>query len=193
MTKTGLSPNADWRIPPLPGVVFTVVLLVLAGWHLRKSNQVDTPLIVLFVLASLPWFSAVFESIEMPGGWKIKYRALEQKVDETRQAVERLYALSMSPATVGHLRDLTERRRHGHVYVPPEPTSGMAGELNYLKVLGYIEFTGGSRPDGVQVWGVGNLPVGNQSWEELYKYVAATATGREFLKLHDIFAPGSKA
>ena len=185
-------PNAnEWRIPPLPGIIFTLVLLVLAGWHLWKADKVDTPLIVLLVLASLPWFSAVFESIEMPGGWKIKYRALEEKVDETRQAVEKLYALSMSSSTVGHLRDLAERKRQGHVYIPPEPTSGMAGELNYLKILGYIDFMGASRPDGTQVWGVGNLPSGNQSWEELYKYVTVTLTGKEFLKLRDRFATGS--
>jgi hypothetical protein len=191
MTDSFRTPNPAWRIPPLPGIVFTLTLLVLAGWHLRKADQVDTPLIVLLVLASLPWFSAVFESIEMPGGWKIRYRDLEKKVDETRQAVEKLYALSMSPATVGHLHDLADRKRQGHVYVPHEPTSGMAGELNYLKLLGYIEFTGAPRSDDLQVWGVGNLPSGNQSWEELYKYIAVTQTGREFLRLHDSFAVGS--
>jgi hypothetical protein len=178
----------EWRIPPLPGILFTLTLLALAGWHLRNADKVDTSLIVLLVLASLPWFSAVFESIEMPGGWKIRYRDLEKKVDETKQAVERLYALSMSRAAVGHLRDLFERTREGHVYIPPDSTSGMAAELNYLKTLGYIEFTGARRFDGIEVWGVGNLPHGNQSWQELYKYVTVSPTGREFLQLHATFA-----
>jgi hypothetical protein len=188
MAKDDSATAARWQVPPWPGILFTIVLLALAGWHLWKADKVDTPLLVLLVLASLPWFSAVFESIEMPGGWKIRYRALEQRVDETRQAVEKLYALSMSGSTVGHLRDLFERTRSGHVYLPTEPTSGMAAELNYLKILGYIEFTGARRFDGMEVWGVGNLPSGNQSWEELYKYITVTPTGREFLRLHSTFA-----
>jgi hypothetical protein len=67
--------------------VITLVALGLALVHLVwPSVAVDSITIILLVVAIIPWLSPIFESIELPGGWKIKFRDLQKAADRADSA-----------------------------------------------------------------------------------------------------------
>lgn len=48
--------------------------------------KIDIITLGLFVLALLPWLSSVIESFELPGGWKLKFQALEETAKRAERA-----------------------------------------------------------------------------------------------------------
>ncbi len=63
------------------------VAVVLAGLHLAfPSWAVDVKTLVLVGIAILPWLGTVFESLELPGGWKVKYRDLKEAEEKAKSA-----------------------------------------------------------------------------------------------------------
>ena len=42
------------------------------------SYKIDVITLGLFVLALIPWLSSLVETFEFPGGWKLKFKALEE-------------------------------------------------------------------------------------------------------------------
>jgi len=113
-------------------------------------------------------------------------KAEEEEARDAAAAAQRAVAAfmlrSMSPAALHHLRSLRDRTnpRTAHIFIPEDNNTGLCGELNHLKTLGYIQFTGHSNIHGVE-----NLPRDNQSYGILYDAIEVTETGREFLELHD--------
>jgi hypothetical protein len=68
------------------GIGVTVVAVSAAAAHVIWPNlKIDTITVVLLVVALLPWLGHLLDSIEMPGGWKVKYRSLEQRQDSVEQ------------------------------------------------------------------------------------------------------------
>ncbi|WP_133850073.1 hypothetical protein [Labedaea rhizosphaerae] len=68
------------------GVAVTTVAVAAAVAHVVWPNlEIDTITVVLLVVALLPWLGHLLDSIEMPGGWKVKYRSLEQRQDSVEQ------------------------------------------------------------------------------------------------------------
>jgi len=92
---------------------------------------------------------------------------------------------SMSSAALDHLRSLRDQTdpRTDHIFIPKGDNIGLCGELNHLKTLGYIKFTGDKNIHGVE-----DLPRDNQTVGVLYDAIEVTETGREFLELHDKLA-----
>jgi|ERR1035437_6456214 hypothetical protein len=73
------------------------VAVVLAGLHLAfPSWAIDAKTLVLVGIAILPWLGTVFESLELPGGWKVKYRDLKEAEEKAKSAG----LLDSSPETV---------------------------------------------------------------------------------------------
>jgi hypothetical protein len=69
------------------GIGLTVVALAAAVGHLIwPAAKIDTSTVVLLVVALLPWLGHLLDSIELPGGWKVKYRSLEQRQDSVELA-----------------------------------------------------------------------------------------------------------
>src|ERR1039458_8757405 len=63
------------------------VAVVLAGLHLAfPSWAIDAKTLVLVGIAILPWLGTVFESLELPGGWKVKYRDLKEAEEKAKSA-----------------------------------------------------------------------------------------------------------
>jgi hypothetical protein len=63
------------------------VAIVLAGLHLVfPSWAIDAKTLVLIGIAILPWLDTVFESLELPGGWKVKYRDLKESEEKAKNA-----------------------------------------------------------------------------------------------------------
>ena len=68
----------------LTRLLVTAVALVAVAGHLIWSNlKVDGVVVAMLVIALLPWLGNVFESLELPGGWKLKYREIQQQLENT--------------------------------------------------------------------------------------------------------------
>ncbi len=63
---------------------------VLAGVsHLIWPNlKIDGVVTVLLGIAVVPWLGLIFDSLELPGGWKFQYRKLEEKVNKVNDKVD---------------------------------------------------------------------------------------------------------
>lgn len=67
-------------------VLITIVAVAAAGVRVGFPHLlIDTTTIVLIVLAALPWLSELIESAELPGGWKIKFRSLQDIAEKSTQ------------------------------------------------------------------------------------------------------------
>ena len=68
----------------LTRLLVTVVALAAVAAHLIWSNlKVDGVVVAMLVVALLPWLGSVFESLELPGGWKLQYREIQQRLEKT--------------------------------------------------------------------------------------------------------------
>ncbi|MEV6826642.1 hypothetical protein [Amycolatopsis sp. NPDC051102] len=78
----------------LGAAVSLVALLGAAGHLIWPGLKIDAITVLLLVVALVPWLGDLLESIELPGGWKVKYRDLQQRQD----ALERTTADASSTA-----------------------------------------------------------------------------------------------
>lgn len=68
----------------LTRLLVTAVALAAVTAHLIWSNlKVDGVVVAMLVIALLPWLGSVFESLELPGGWKVKYREIQRQLENT--------------------------------------------------------------------------------------------------------------
>jgi hypothetical protein len=163
----------------LLAALFTLAAIALMIIHLTFAwIRIDTITITLLIVAALPWLSTIFEAIKLPGGIEFRYLKLEAQVKANEYQIERLYALSMSDDTLNQLRKLSNES-FGEYYLDPKLKAGLATELNYLKVLGYIRF---NKIESVK--GIEDLPTGLNPGP-LHQWIEVTNAGREFLKLRD--------
>jgi hypothetical protein len=69
----------------LTRLLVTGVALAIAAVHLIWPRlKLDSIIVALLVIALLPWLGAVFESLELPGGWKVQYREIQRQLTETQ-------------------------------------------------------------------------------------------------------------
>ena len=58
---------------------FTLVAAGFLASHLFWPNlKIDSIALVLLAACFMPWLGKIFESLEMPGGWKFKYKDFEK-------------------------------------------------------------------------------------------------------------------
>ena len=100
---------------------------------------------------------------------------LQQRVQTQEAKIADLFALSMSDDLFAHL-DRLASNAYGPYWVDPEMRYGLGPELNYLKMLGYIQFgKNSSVPD------IRELPKGDNP--ELSDFVRVTKHGEAFIEL----------
>ena len=59
-------------------ITITVVALLIIGIHLKWPElKIDSITLTLLLIAVVPWLSQIFKSLELPGGWKIEFRDLQ--------------------------------------------------------------------------------------------------------------------
>jgi hypothetical protein len=100
--------------------------------------------------------------------------ALRVKASESK--IARLYALSMSEDAFSQLKKLSTGN-FGGFWLDPNLTVGLAAEINYFKILGYIKFK--------KVEDTRDLPKGNHPDENLSDYITVTPQGRAFIGLRE--------
>ncbi|MCA1674582.1 MAG: hypothetical protein LC799_21130 [Actinobacteria bacterium] len=91
--------------------------------------------------------------------------------------VEQLFALSMSEDTFNHLKRLSTNN-YGPYWVDDGRQFGLAAEVNYLKMLGYIKLDQDERVPDLR-----ELPAGDNP--NLSQYVSVTKEGLDFIALRE--------
>lgn len=87
----------------LLGAGVTVVALGAGAAHLIwPALKIDAITVLLLVVALLPWLGGLLESVELPGGYKLQYRALAAKVEQTDQRAAE--AVSTANVAIGAAR-----------------------------------------------------------------------------------------
>jgi hypothetical protein len=102
-----------------------------------------------------------------PQGVRLALRRLDEvdrKLEQTRDRLDRLFLLTMSPAMYENLRKL-DSGRFGHFTI----SEGLQRELYHLRDIGYID-----------VMSIQQLP---PRGDDLSKHVSVTEIGREFVRL----------
>ncbi|MGP4001752.1 hypothetical protein [Streptomyces sp. 8N706] len=63
----------------------------IAVVHLvRPDLKIDTITVMLFFVAVVPWLGDVFDSIELPGGPRLEYKRLKDRIDAAEERTTRL-------------------------------------------------------------------------------------------------------
>ena len=117
--------------------------------------------------------------LKLPDQFKDIQRVKVGSVEFERRveaAIDRLYALSMSESAFEQLKKLSTGN-YGGFWLDPNLTVGLAAEINYFKILGYISFT--------KIADTRDLPKGYHPNENLSDYIAVTSLGHEFIALRE--------
>jgi hypothetical protein len=104
---------------------------------------------------------------------------LQTRVTGQEGKLAKLYALSMSEDAFNQLKKLATGA-FGAFWIDPELRVGLATELNYFKILGYIKFDRNPR-----VVDIRDLPKGDRPDDDLSNYISVTPQGRTFIALRE--------
>lgn len=99
---------------------------------------------------------------------------LAGRVKKQESKLAKLYALSMSEDAFGQLEKLSTNN-YGGFWLDPNLTVGLAAEINYFKILGYIKFK--------NVGDTRDLPKGDHPNDNLSNYIYVTPQGYAFIAL----------
>src|SRR6516164_7668603 len=120
--------------------VSLAILLVFCLHLFLKTDLVDGTAALLLAVAILPWLSDLLDTLELPGGWKLHFRNLEEEQTKQRRQLEQLQLatrLLLTDAEMQHLK-----RFAGAAPMPLHrdyTTPFYEKELRRLKALGLIE------------------------------------------------------
>ncbi|MFH0243493.1 hypothetical protein ACGRHY_13915 [Streptomyces sp. HK10] len=85
-TERGLVRRRRWT-----GAAVTCVATALALVHvLRPDLSIDSTAVALLVIALVPWMGDLFHSIELPGGARLEYRRLEERIGAAEERATHL-------------------------------------------------------------------------------------------------------
>lgn len=77
--------------------------------------RADSVSLGLLAFAFLPWVSSLIKAAELPGGWKIEFWELKQKVAQQQELINDLVKYSMSASIFHHLCGIALLRRYNYV------------------------------------------------------------------------------
>jgi hypothetical protein len=154
----------------------TISLAAIAAaiLHGLKLVQIDSITIGLLIVAALPWLAQVLASAELPGGWKVEFRALKERQDLQAREVATLRFLARSFLTdseLGHLERLAADEPFPFSRGPT--TESFKHELRRLRGLGLIK----SPPESSL------SKVLREDRADLRAHVTVTSSGHEYLAL----------
>ena len=73
--------------------ISSVAILLIAARLFWPEIKIDEITIGLFIVALIPWFTSIVESMKFPGGWEIKLKDIEEagkKLTESSSTAERM-------------------------------------------------------------------------------------------------------
>jgi hypothetical protein len=112
-------------------VAITAVAVALAVVRLVWPDlRIDAVCLALLVVAALPWFYAILESAEFPGGLKVSFRRLKEDVTTLKFLVTHF----LTDDELVHLRKLADEAPFPFQWLP-----SFEQELRHLRGLRFIE------------------------------------------------------
>lgn len=112
------------------------LILIRLVW---PQLAVDAITLGLLVVAALPWFSPILESIEAPWGWKVKFKEIESQQQQQQAEIDTLKFLVSHFVTDAELQHLVRLNAPGPFsYTVDETTHFFEQELRRLRSLGLI-------------------------------------------------------
>ena len=110
---------------------------LLAAHLALPSIRLDAAALALLAIAVLPWISSLIESAEFPGGWKVKFREVEEEQNRQRGEIDTLKFLIKHFLTDDELVHL-DKLAAGAPF-PFRPSQFFEAELRHLRSLRLIE------------------------------------------------------
>lgn len=97
--------------------LFSAAAIALLVLRLRYPSVVPSDAVSfgLLILAFLPWASSLIKAAELPGGWKIEFRELKERVDQQQELINDLVKYSMSASIFHHLCGIALLKRYDYV------------------------------------------------------------------------------
>jgi F0F1-type ATP synthase membrane subunit b/b' len=170
----------------------TIVAVGLFAWHLAQpSAQIDQIALLLLVFAALPWLSAIFTGVELPGGWKFAFRELREKVNETTADVEQAkrdadqakrelqQAIDEAQKSIAAALDGVNKARVVAEAAKQDALQAKGGAESARKIATYASTLEPALPDEARVQRVGSSP----SLDEL---------AAKYNRIRDEMAPGDR-
>lgn len=133
--------------------------------------HIDTTAVYLLIIGIVPWFASMFETFEMPGGWKVSFRAIRDKQDHQQAEIATLKFLIghfLTEAELIHLTKLT-----GNEPFSFQRSPYFENEMRHLRALGFIA--------GLPGRGIRTLFT--DSADDVKHHFEITARGKEYLNL----------
>jgi hypothetical protein len=125
---------------PVKICVSLFAMLVLGLHVFGKNDRVDGTAALLLAIAILPWLADLLDTLELPGGWKLHFRNLEEEQAKQRRQLEQLQLATRLLLTEAEMQHL--KRFAGASPMPLHrdyTTPFYEKELRRLKALGLIE------------------------------------------------------
>jgi hypothetical protein len=167
--------NSFWQriIGGLFVLAFVSALVgLLFSWG--NATALTTVVVVLTGAFVLVWVSPRIAE------FTLSLTGVSGKLSELESDIAKLYALSMSNDAFYQLKKLSTNS-FGHFWLDPDLRVGLAHELMYFKVLGYIEFNEKLVKDKDER----NLPKGDHPNDDLSHYISVTKQGLDFIDLRE--------
>ncbi|MFD7505211.1 hypothetical protein [Streptomyces sp. NPDC059850] len=73
--------NRAWRRHLVAGAVSVLALGVAVAHLVKPDLKIDNVTVALLVIAIVPWLRTLFTSIELPGGLRVEFRDVEQRIE----------------------------------------------------------------------------------------------------------------
>jgi len=132
--------------------VFALIFAVFRVFVPFARSGIDNTVIMLLVIAALPWISVVWRKVQVStSGFtleaaQMRVEQLETRTDEQRKRVDAQQQLINSLVTSGmgewvyiHLREVAKRQLRGDEYNYKADDSNMRRDLRFLIDHGYVE------------------------------------------------------
>ena len=153
-------------------LIASFAALALLIIHLIWSEaRIDNISIYLLVIGVFPWMASIFETFEVPGGWKVTFRKIQEKQEHQQSEIATLKFLISHFLTEDELLHLTKLAHHKPFTFQYSPSFEI--ELRHLRALGFINSFPGKTIQALQDVRSGDLK----------GHFEITERGREYLNL----------
>jgi hypothetical protein len=153
-------------------VLASLAAIVLLLVHLFLPEvRIDETTIYLLIIAIVPWLVSIFDTFELPGGWKVTFRAMQDKQQQQETDIATLKFLIAHFLTDAERIQLTKLDAKDPFLFKYAPS--FERELRHLRDLNFII--------GLPDKGFGTLKADDGG--DVKNHFAITELGREYLAL----------
>jgi hypothetical protein len=137
--------------------------------------SIDAVTIGLFIILIIPWLSMIIQRAELPGGWKIEFRKLQNEQELQRSELDTLKFLAIHFISEDELKHLQKLERGDPFPFEHSDTTGFfENELRRLRSYGLVENYPGR--------GIGTMM---REGGDVKDYFHISDLGRKYLRLRE--------